>query len=102
MNKLSKDVFAEGMQKLIDTFTFWKVEIENPRVMATWYEFFKDWKDETFSKTIDNYIKNESIPPTVKGIYDHRYRPEPYDDLEDRWKAIREKRIAMGLDPDIY
>ena len=102
MKKLSKEIFKNGIEKMMIVFPYWKIDTENPKVLATWYDFFKDWKDETFSKTVDNYIQSESMPPTVKGIYDHKYRPEPYDDLEDRWKAIREKRIAMGLDPDIY
>jgi len=101
MNKLNKEVFKDGMQTLVETFPFWKVEVENPKVMATWYRFFKDWKDETFSKTVDNYIQSESMPPTVKGIYDHRFKPEPYDDSQDRQEAIRKRRIELGLSPDI-
>ena len=93
MNKLNKEVFKDGMQTLVETFPFWKVEVENPKVMATWYRFFKDWKDETFSKTVDNYIQSESMPPTVKGnIRPQEFKPEPYDDTEDRLKLIRKKR----------
>ena len=101
MSKLSKEVFKKGIEKMTIVFPYWKVEVENSKVMATWYDFFKDWKDETFSKTVDNYIQSESMPPTVKGIYDHRFKPEPYDDSQDRQEAIRKRRIELGLSPDI-
>ena len=101
-NKLDKKVFVGGLEKLMTVFPYWKIDTSNPKTVTTWYDFFKDWKDETFSKTVDNYIQSESMPPTVKGIYDHRFKPEPYDDTEDRLKLIREKRIRLGLDPDNY
>ncbi len=102
MNKLSKDIFKNGIEKMMIVFPYWKIDTENPKVLATWYDFFKDWKDETFSKTVDNYIQGESMPPTVKGLYDHRYKPEPDDDMVERQEAIRKRRIELGLNPDVY
>ena len=100
MSQLSKDVFKTGMQKLIDVFTAWRIEIDNPRVMATWYEFFQDWKDETFLQTVNNYIREESAPPTVKGLYDHKHKSIVGSNLEARKEAIRRRRIELGIDPD--
>ena len=101
-NKLDKKVFVGGLEKLMIVFPYWKIDTSKPSTVETWYRFFKDWKDETFSKTVDNYIQSESMPPTVKGIYDHRFKPEAHDDTEERQKAIREKRLQMGLNPNIY
>ncbi len=82
MNKLNKEVFGKGMQKLSDTFPFWKLDIENPRVMATWYEYFHIWDDETFSNAVERYIQNETMPPTVKGLRNMGGQPSYFKKLE--------------------
>ena len=80
-------------------FPYWKIDTENQRCLLPSTTSSKDWKDETFSKTVDNYIQSESMPQRLRAYTTINTDPEPYDDMEDGWKAIREKRIAMGLDP---
>ena len=62
---LDKKVFKGGIEKLLAVYPNWDIKIEDPRVMLTWYNFFKNISDERFLKAVDSHIENIKFNPTV-------------------------------------
>ena len=65
---LTKKVFKKQMQKLVNLYPNWKINISDKEVMQDWYEQFKNYEDEVFEERVQDYIDNQNYPPTVAGI----------------------------------
>lgn len=69
---LSKQMFKNGIQELAAVFPNWKMDIESPESMATWYKYFKDFDDVQFINTVANYCKRERNNPTIAGLMENK------------------------------
>lgn len=74
---LEKQVFVDGLNKLMAAFPTWKLDTENDFVLKTWYECFSDMRDEAYEHMITQYLKNESYPPTIAGLKKWDILPKP-------------------------
>ena len=87
---LSKDVFFEGMDKLLAFYPGWKIRNDDKNVMKVWYEMFKHMDDERFMYMINNYIKNDKSLPTVAGLLACDTIPRKTKDQIEHEKMLRE------------
>lgn len=62
---LSKKVFKDKMQDLIDFYPSWGIKIDNSQVIAKWYDKFRDYTDEQFSEAVNKHIETVAFNPTV-------------------------------------
>jgi len=65
---LSKKVFKDGLQDLIDFYPSWGIKVDNSQVMAKWYERFKEYTDNQFSNMIVKHIETITFNPTVASL----------------------------------
>lgn len=87
---LSKDVFFEGMDKLLAFYPGWKIKNDDATVMKVWYEMFKHMDDERFIYMINNYIKNDKSLPTVAGLLACDTIPRKTRDQIEHEKMLKE------------
>lgn len=62
---LDKKAFKSGIQDLIDFYPSWGIKSEESRVMAKWYNKFKDCNDGIFLSAVADHIDKEKFNPTV-------------------------------------
>ena len=89
---LSKDVFFEGMDKLLAFYPGWKIRNDDKNVMKVWYEMFKHMDDERFMYMINNYIKSDKSLPTVAGLLACDTIPRKTKDQIEHEKMLREMK----------
>ena len=65
---LDKELFKEQMERLAVLYPNWKIDITDSEVMKIWYAEFKNYEDEIFEEKVQDYIDQETYPPTVAGI----------------------------------
>lgn len=92
---LSKNVFKEGMEKLIVFYPKWTFSAQDEKSTKLWYEKFKKCDDAKFLSMIDSYVMNETYAPSVKALYNH-YAQSNIPDAEETRKEIREKAKRLG------
>jgi len=68
---LDKNVFLEGMQKLVVFYPQWGVKVEDSQVVKMWYEQFQDMSNGDFSSMVNQYIAKEKFNPTIAGLKEH-------------------------------
>ena len=56
------------MERLNVLFPNWKLDITDKKSMKVWYSELEHLSDKEFVENVDQYIKNNSYPPTVAGI----------------------------------
>ena len=65
---LSKEVFAEQMNRLIALYPNWGLKADDGAAMKFWYNEFCEMSNAKFRETIDEYVKKEIRYPTIAGI----------------------------------
>ena len=73
---LSKEVFKEGIEKLLAVYPKWGIKSEDPGTMKIWYDYFQDMTDGQFAGVINKYITTIKVYPTVAGLQEQRPRRE--------------------------
>ena len=91
---LSKEIFKEQINRLVDIYPTWKIEYAQPRVMKNWYDRFKTLHDIQFTKMVDKYIDTERSVPTVAGLLSHKEEYNAPLTTEEREKA-RESLVEL-------
>ena len=71
---LDKEVFRKEMERINVLFPNWKVDITDKKSMEIWYSELKELSDKQFVENVDQYIKNNSYPPTVADILNYEGR----------------------------
>ena len=87
---LSKDVFFEGMDKLLAFYPGWQIRNDDANVMKLWYEKFKHMDDERFMYMIDQYVDTETRFPTVAGLKECDTIPRKSRTQLEHEKMLRE------------
>lgn len=77
---LSKSLFSEKLQLLIDVYPSWNVKVDTPRVVKAWYDFFQSYSDKAFELGIDDYIRTSRANPTVTDLI---LRVKEFQDIMD-------------------
>lgn len=106
---LSKEIFKEQINRLVDIYPTWKIEYAQPRVMKNWYDRFKTLHDIQFTKMVDKYIDTERSVPTVAGLLsckEEYYAPLTPEERERARKSIEAqllepKSMLIGGEDDI-
>ena len=81
---LDKELFKEQMERLAVLYPNWKIDITDSEVMKIWYNEFKDYEDKIFKQKVQDYIDQETYPPTAAGI---KNTDGPADDnWIDKWQ----------------
>lgn len=65
---VDKKVFLEGMKELRYMFPTWKIDLSNSEVMTLLYKHLGYCRDDVFIKGIEEYIKKQTMNPTVAGL----------------------------------
>lgn len=78
---LDKEVFIQGIKKLVTVYPSWQIKTEDKGVMLTWYSFFEHNTERQFNCMISEYIQEEKAIPTVSGLLDHGTPKSKYADL---------------------
>ena len=65
---LSKKTFKQQIKRLSILYPNWRIDISDSATMKFWYEEFKNYSDEVFEMQVNNYINEQTYPPTVAGI----------------------------------
>lgn len=68
---LDKQVFKEGMEKLMYLFSSWNFDPRDSKQRNVWYGQFRHMDNKRFEHMIDSYIKNEKFNPTIKTLLDN-------------------------------
>src|SRR5690625_539323 len=87
---LSKEIFKDGMQILVDSYPNWKFKYDDPKAMKTWYGFFKHMDDERFMYMINAYVGYSDRFPTVAGLKECDTIPRKSRDQHKHEKMLRE------------
>lgn len=92
---LEKKDFKQGIEQLLMAFPNWSIDVTDPKVIETWYRYFKTIEVREFQNMINNYIMDEERQPTIAGVLKkHCYAGTPYVPaskiVEDRRKRLEE------------
>jgi len=74
---LDKNLFVNGLNKLVASFPTWKIDTTDKYVLSVWYERFKNMRSEAFTHMINGYIDNEKFNPTIAGLKEWDILPPP-------------------------
>ena len=88
---VSKDVFLKEMKELKYMFPTWKMDLSEKDVMSLLYKFLGYTKDKNFIRGIDNYIKKETMNPTVSSL--RKY----IKSIDNRYPNIAEIDTFKGI-----
>jgi len=78
---LSKEVFNKSTAKLVTEYG--SKGFEMPKERATqWYEFMKEYDDESFINAIDDCLKENSFAPSMSDIIKYYKHSSRYDGVK--------------------
>ena len=73
---LDKETFKKQLQKLVNLYPQWKLDIADKEIVSDWYKQFEDYKNEEFIEAVQKYINNEKYFPTIAGIKGKDTKPD--------------------------
>jgi len=65
---LDKEIFKEQLQRMVDLFPTWKLDVTKASTVKNWYNMFDTYNDAQFKNTITKFCRTSKFPPTVAGI----------------------------------
>ena len=90
---LNKDIFFDQMELLVGMYPSWGIQKDDPKVMKSWYGFFKHMDDERFTYMINQYIENENFNPTIAGLKKCDTIPRKTKDQIKHEKMLKENGL---------
>jgi len=74
---LSYEVFTNNFETLTEIFINWKFDLTNAKGCNTWFKQFEYMADSDFERMINDYIKQETFPPTVSALLKYYRKISP-------------------------
>ena len=91
--KISKDLFVDHMNILLVAFPSWNFDSKNPLALKVWYDKFKHFDEERFTRMIDSYVSDAKFNPTIAGLKEHDTLPRKSITQINHEKMLKENGL---------